>query len=87
MDPAFPALPGPLAVTWSRALDGAVYGEPLVVAGTVIAATENDTVYALDPASGRVLWQRHLGTPVRSPRCPAATSTRSASPARRPTIR
>ena len=64
-DPAFPALRGPLVVSWSRTLDGAVYAEPLVVAGTVIAATENDTVYALDPGGGRVLWQRHLGTPVR----------------------
>ena len=65
LDPAFPALRGPLAVAWSRPLDGAVYAEPLVVSGAVIAATENDTVYALDPASGRVLWTRHLGTPVR----------------------
>ena len=65
LDPAFPALRGPLAVAWSRPLDGAVYAEPLVVSGAVIAATENDTVYALDPASGRVLWTRHLGSPVR----------------------
>ena len=65
VDPTFPVLRGPLAVAWSRALDGPVYAEPLVVSGAVIAATENDTVYALDPANGRVLWQRHLGTPVR----------------------
>jgi outer membrane protein assembly factor BamB len=30
----------------------------------VIAATENDSLYALDPASGRVLWRTRLGTPV-----------------------
>ena len=65
LDPAFPALRGPLAVAWSRPLDGPIHAEPLVVSGTVIAATENDTVYALDPVSGRVLWTRHLGTPVR----------------------
>ncbi len=64
MDPAFPAPHGRLVVAWSRALDGAVYAEPLVVDGRVIAATEHDTVYALDPADGRVVWQRHLGTPV-----------------------
>ena len=45
-------------------LDGAVYGQPLVVGGTVFAATENDTVYALDPVTGKAVWQSHLGTPV-----------------------
>lgn len=63
-DPAFPA-PGALSRAWSAGLDGAVYGQPIVVRGRIIAATENDTVYALDPTSGAVLWRRHLGTPVR----------------------
>lgn len=49
---------------WSRGVDGKVYAEPLVAGGRVIAATENDTVYALDAASGRRLWSTHLGTPV-----------------------
>ncbi len=61
---AFPAFGGTLAAGWSAALDGAVYAEPLVVNGTVIAATEGDSVYALDPGSGAVLWRRNLGTPV-----------------------
>jgi len=30
----------------------------------VIVATEGDSVYSLDPASGHVVWRRHLGTPV-----------------------
>ena len=55
---------GPLSVAWSRPLDGAVYGQPLIVGRTVIAATENDTVYALARATGRVLWRTHVGTPV-----------------------
>ena len=63
-DPSFPA-PGTLSKAWSAFLDGAVYGQPIVVGGRIIAATENDTVYALDPTSGAVLWKRHLGTPVR----------------------
>ena len=62
-DPGFPA-PGTLTQAWSASLDGAVYGQPIVVGGRIIAATENDTVYALDPASGAVLWKHHLGTPV-----------------------
>jgi outer membrane protein assembly factor BamB len=55
---------GRLSVAWSLRLDGAVYGQPLVIGGTVIAATENDTVYGLARATGRVLWHTHLGTPV-----------------------
>jgi outer membrane protein assembly factor BamB len=41
-----------------------VYGQPIVVGSTVIAATANDTVYGLDFATGRRIWQRHVGTPV-----------------------
>jgi outer membrane protein assembly factor BamB len=49
---------------WTANLDGAVYGQPLVVDGLVLAGTENDTVYALDAATGTVRWSKHLGTPV-----------------------
>jgi outer membrane protein assembly factor BamB len=48
----------------SRALAGDLYGEPLVFAGRVYVATENDTVYALSSGSGAVIWSRHLGRPV-----------------------
>lgn len=49
---------------WSVPVDGAVYAEPLVVDGQVIVATENDSVYALDAATGARLWGVHLATPV-----------------------
>jgi outer membrane protein assembly factor BamB len=55
---------GRLSHRWSARLDGAVYGQPLVVGGLVIAATENDSVYALNESTGRVVWRRHVGTPV-----------------------
>jgi outer membrane protein assembly factor BamB len=58
------ATPGRLAVSWRAHLDGAVYGQPLLVGNLVIAATEGDSVYALDQATGRVIWRRHVGTPV-----------------------
>lgn len=61
--PDLPAL-GPLRTAWSAHLDGAVYGQPLVVHGRIIAATESDTIYALDPGDGHVVWQRNLGTPM-----------------------
>ncbi len=55
---------GRLTRAWSRRLDGAVYGQPLVVGRVVIAATENDSVYGLSWAAGRVLWRAHVGTPT-----------------------
>lgn len=45
-------------------LDGDVYASPLIVAGHVLAATENNTVYALDLFSGSVVWKIHLGQAV-----------------------
>jgi outer membrane protein assembly factor BamB len=48
----------------SPTLDGEIYGEPLVSLGRVYVATENDTVYALSSATGRVVWATHVGTPV-----------------------
>jgi hypothetical protein len=48
----------------SPTLDGNIYGEPLVSGRRVFVATENDTVYALSSATGKVAWSRHLGPPV-----------------------
>ena len=47
---------------WSLRLDGAVYGSPVVVNGAKIVVTENDSVYRI--AGNRVVWRKHLGTPV-----------------------
>ena len=54
---------GKLAVAWAARLDGAVYGEPLVVGTVVVAATEADSVYGLERGTGRVLWHRIVGAP------------------------
>jgi putative pyrroloquinoline-quinone binding quinoprotein len=62
-DPNIPTASGRLRTAWTVRLDGAVYGEPLVIFGKVIVVTENDTIYALG-LSGKVLWKRHVGTPV-----------------------
>jgi outer membrane protein assembly factor BamB len=61
--PAEPALSSP-AVAWTAQLDGDAYASPLIVAGHVLAATENNTVYALDLFTGAVVWKTHLGQPV-----------------------
>src|SRR4249919_4040375 len=58
------ARPASLTVSWRVHLDGAVYGQPLLVGNLVIAATENDSVYGLDQATGKVAWRTHVGTPV-----------------------
>jgi outer membrane protein assembly factor BamB len=63
MAPGFPDVGTP-TVAWTAPLDGAVYGQPIVAGGFVYAATENNTVYALDPVTGKPTWQQHLGTPV-----------------------
>src|SRR5215470_2634321 len=58
------AAPGPLTASWRVRLDGAVYGQPLLVGTLVVAATENDSLYGLDQATGKVAWRTHVGTPV-----------------------
>jgi len=62
-DPYTPRL-GHVARAWSVRMDGAVYGSPVVVGSTGYAATEHDSVYAVDVATGRPRWHRSLGTPV-----------------------
>ncbi|HEV2636377.1 MAG TPA: choice-of-anchor D domain-containing protein [Actinocrinis sp.] len=66
-DQAEPGL-SPAAVTssdfghqFSTALNGQVYAQPLLADGTLIAATENNDVYGLDPATGAILWTDSLG--------------------------
>jgi polyvinyl alcohol dehydrogenase (cytochrome) len=49
---------------WSADLGGAVYGQPLVADGKIIAATETNRVVALRPTDGKVLWSASLGTPL-----------------------
>jgi len=58
---------GPLHEKWrSASLDGAVYGQPLLAGGCLYVATEDDSVYALNPSNGAVIWHVHLATPVTS---------------------
>ncbi len=53
---------GKLAVAWTASLGGAVYGQPLVVGNTVLAATEQDDIYGLDLTTGAVRWHISVGT-------------------------
>ncbi len=60
--------PSSTAVTAVR-LDGPVYGEPADGGNEVFAATENNTVYALSPTNGSVIWSKHLAEPFRPHGC------------------
>jgi outer membrane protein assembly factor BamB len=55
---------GHLSSAWQTHLDGNVYGQPLVVGNEVIAATENDSLYALNKSTGSIIWRTHVATPV-----------------------
>ena len=59
-----PAVGRRLAVAWSAKLGGAVYGQPLVIGNTVVAATETDYVYGMRRTTGQVMWHVKVGTPV-----------------------
>lgn len=55
---------GTFGQLWSAHVEGQVYAQPLLDAGTLLVATEQNHVYGLDPASGAVDWTRTLnGTP------------------------
>src|ERR1700687_4018814 len=58
-----PGLGNPVASWASAARDGNIYGQPVVVGSQVIVATENNTVYSLNPVNGAVQWSTHLATP------------------------
>ena len=53
----------PTAAWTSKVLDGSLYGQPLIYAHRVFAATENDTVYGLAADTGAILWKQHVATP------------------------
>jgi outer membrane protein assembly factor BamB len=66
VDPDSTSPVAPTRLWQTAALDGKVYGQPLVYATHVYVATENDTVYSLDAATGAIVWQKHLATAVSS---------------------
>ncbi|NIH78390.1 choice-of-anchor D domain-containing protein [Amycolatopsis viridis] len=44
-------------------LDGQIYAQPIVANGVVIAATENNHAYGLDPVTGAQKWHASFGKP------------------------
>src|SRR5207248_1112561 len=60
----------PVEAWQSPDLGAPLYGQPLVLGARVYVATIGDRVYALDAASGEVVWQTSVGTPVPSGELP-----------------
>lgn len=55
----------PFAPAWNApGLTGNVWAEPLVFAGLVVVATENNDLYAFNAATGAPAWHINLGAPV-----------------------
>lgn len=46
---------------FSTQLDGQVYAQPIVAGGMLLAVTENNWIYGLDPRSGAIRWSRTVG--------------------------
>jgi F5/8 type C domain/Abnormal spindle-like microcephaly-assoc'd, ASPM-SPD-2-Hydin len=48
---------------FSTPVNGQVYAQPIVVAGTVITVTENNWIYGMNAATGAITWSRSVGAP------------------------
>jgi glucose dehydrogenase len=64
---------GSFGQIFKTAVNGQVYGQPLVVGNTLVVATENDWVYGLNATTGAVLWKTSLGPPYHITSCPDLT--------------
>jgi outer membrane protein assembly factor BamB len=55
---------GGLTRAWTADLGAAVYGQPVIAGGRILAATERNRVVALDPRTGAVRWSTVIGPPL-----------------------
>jgi hypothetical protein len=71
LDSTAPALMNSVNQQWAHTgLDQDVYAEPLIYGTMVLVATEGNTVYALDAATGNLLWSKNYGISVPSNKFP-----------------
>jgi hypothetical protein len=69
-DATAPAIGSPSpSAQWNTPLDSNVYAEPLIWNGLVVAATENDSLYGLNEATGAVVWHTAVGASVATHYC------------------
>ncbi len=75
IDPYTGSPVAPSQLWQTPALDGPIYGQPLIFGSRVYVATENDSVYALDASTGAIIWQRSAGTAVPAGQLPCGDIT------------
>jgi outer membrane protein assembly factor BamB len=59
-------VPGTLATTWRIETGGQISASPSIVDGTVYIGNNDGTLYAIDAASGAVLWKASVPNPLMS---------------------
>ncbi len=64
LDATSPAPHHPELAWRVQSLDGPVWAEPLIDGSRVLVATEGGSVYALDAASGHIIWRTHIANPI-----------------------
>lgn len=57
---------GGFAQNFEVPVQGQIYAQPLVSAGTLFVATEDDRIYGIDAHTGELRWERKIGTPWNS---------------------
>ena len=55
---------GTFGQLFKTAVNGSVYGQPLLDDGQILVNTENNYSYGLNPVTGKILWSRHYGNPA-----------------------
>jgi outer membrane protein assembly factor BamB len=70
LDPDVSEPTAPVQAWQSTSLGAPIWSQPLVLGSRVYVATVGDVIYALDAASGAVVWEKKLGTPVPSGELP-----------------
>ncbi len=55
---------GTFGQLFKTAVNGSVYGQPLLDDGQILVNTENNYSYGLNPVTGKILWSRRYGTPA-----------------------
>jgi hypothetical protein len=63
------------APMFTAQLDGQVYAQPVVFGSTVVAVTENDSIYGIDADTGAIKWQRNVGLPFPASAIPCGDLT------------
>jgi outer membrane protein assembly factor BamB len=65
----------PVEIWHSRDLGAPIWGQPVILGSTAYVATVGDVLYALDTASGNVVWEKSAGAPVPAGELPCGDIT------------